>query len=138
MSSKGRWSGTITDGLSWANLDLTALTYQVPKRVYTIGQFSRFIRPGSTVLTFTSSDSGLLVTAVQPAAGKAVVVLINSTKSAKTANVMLQNLSSLSSSVVPYRTSATENQAPLSPIAVVGGTVTLSVPAQSIVTLVGN
>jgi glucuronoarabinoxylan endo-1,4-beta-xylanase len=43
-------------------------TIQVPKRLYVIGQFSRFIRPGSVVLSSTSSDSTLQVTAVRPRA----------------------------------------------------------------------
>ena len=40
-------------------------------------------------------------------------------------------------SVVPYRTSATENQAQLGPISVSGGAFTITVPTKSVVTVVG-
>jgi glucuronoarabinoxylan endo-1,4-beta-xylanase len=169
MDSRGRWNGSITDGLSWATeiskalstgnfsawlywwatgiynnngalifVDLAAQTYQVPKRIYTIGNFSRFIRPGSVVVGATSSDSALRVNAVRSATGGAIVVLLNSTKSTKVANVTLQNLGTVPSSVTPYRTSATENQAQLAAIAVSAGAFTITIPAQSIVTLDGN
>jgi glucuronoarabinoxylan endo-1,4-beta-xylanase len=169
MDSRGRWNGSITDGLSWATeiskalssgnfsawlywwatgiynnngalifVDLTAQSYQIPKRIYTIGNFSRFIRPGSVVVGATSSDSALRVNAVRSATGGAVIVLLNSTKSAKTANVSLQNLGTVPSSVTPYRTSASENQVQLAAIAVSGGSIPVTIPAQSIVTLVGN
>jgi glucuronoarabinoxylan endo-1,4-beta-xylanase len=166
---KGRYNGSISDGLSWGKeiakalntgnfsawfywwattiydnnggliaIDLSTLTYKVPKRVYVMGNFSRFIRPGAVVLTSMSSDSSLLVTAVRPDAGTVAIVLLNSTKQAKTATVSLQNLSNPPATVIPYRTSATEDQAPLSPIAVTGGGFAITVPANSVVTVVGN
>jgi len=169
MDGRGRYNGSITDGLAWGKeiaaalntghfsawfywwatsiyndngglifVNLSAATYQVPKRVYVLGHFSRFIRPGSVVLASTSTDANLGVTAVRPATGTAAVVLVNSTKSAKTANVSLQGLGTLPASVTPYRTSATENQAQLSPITLTGNTFTLTVPATSVVTVVGN
>jgi glucuronoarabinoxylan endo-1,4-beta-xylanase len=169
MDSRGRFTESITDALSWGTeiagalntgnfsawfywrattiyndngglifVDLTAHTYRIPKRVYAIGHFSRFMRPGSVVVSASSTDSGLKLAAVRSATGTAVVVLLNSTKTAKTTNIVLQNLATLPASVTPYRTSATENQLALSPIAVTGNTITMTVPAQSIVTVVGN
>jgi glucuronoarabinoxylan endo-1,4-beta-xylanase len=120
--------------LSYSN---TAWTYQVPKRAYAIGNFSRFIRPGSVMLGSSSSSSNLQVTAVSPTSGKVALVLTNKSKQPISSTVNLFNLASPPTSLTPYRTSATENQVQLSPISVSGGTFTITIPAQSIVTLVG-
>ncbi len=115
----------------------TTFTYQVPKRLYVIGNFSRFMRPGSIVLTTSTSNSNLEPTAVQPTSGSVAVVLTNKSKQNITTTVTFKGISTLPSSLTPYRTSSTENQAVLSPVPVSGGTVTITIPAQSVVTLVG-
>jgi hypothetical protein len=51
--------------------------------------------------------------------------------------VNLTNASSPPTSVTPYRTSATENQTPLTAIPVTGGSFTITIPATSIVTVIG-
>jgi glucuronoarabinoxylan endo-1,4-beta-xylanase len=115
----------------------SAFTYEIPKRTYVIGNFSRFIRPGSVVLTSSSTNSNLQVTAVRPASGSVTIVLTNTSKQSLSATVNLSGLSSPPSSVTPYRTSSTEDHVVLSAIPVTGGAFSVSVPAQSVVTLVG-
>jgi glucuronoarabinoxylan endo-1,4-beta-xylanase len=112
-------------------------TFQVPKRVYAMGNFSRFMRPGSVVLTTSSTNSNIQATAVRPTSGSVALVLTNQSKSSISVTVSLSNLSSPPSSVTPYRTSATENQAPLSTIPVTGGSFTITIPGSSIVTVIG-
>jgi glucuronoarabinoxylan endo-1,4-beta-xylanase len=112
-------------------------SFQVPKRLYVLGQFSRFIRPGSVVLASTSTDSTLQVTAVRPAAGSVAVVLANNGRSSHTVTVSLPGLTGPLASLTPYRTSATENQTQLGPVAVSAGAFTITVPAKTIMTLVG-
>jgi len=119
------------------NYSNTAWTFQIPKRVYGIGQFSRFIRPGSVLLTSTSSSSSLESTAAKPTSGTVALVLSNTSTSSITATVTLSNLSTPPSSVTPFRTSSTENQVPLSSIPVSGGTFTITIPASSVVTVIG-
>src|SRR5215212_8835472 len=92
--------------------DPTTDSFQVPKRLYVLGQFSRFIRPGSVVLGSTSTDSTLQVTAVRPANGSVAVVLANNGKTAHTVTVNLNGLAGAPASLTPHRTSAGENQAP--------------------------
>jgi glucuronoarabinoxylan endo-1,4-beta-xylanase len=117
--------------------DNTNWTYKVPKRVYAIGNFSRFMRPGSVVLTTSSTNANIQATAVRPTSGSVALVLTNQSKSSITVTVNLSNLANPPSSVTLYRTSSTENQAPLSAVPVTGGSLTITVPASSIVTLVG-
>ncbi len=111
--------------------------FQVPKRLYVVGQFSRFIRPNSVLLLSTSSDATLQVTAVRPASGALTVVLANTGKTSHTVTVNLSGLSNPPASVTPYRTSASENQAQLSALGVFSGAFTITVPAKSVVTVVG-
>ena len=117
--------------------DPTTDSFQVPKRLYVLGQFSRFIRPGSVVLASTSSDSTLQVTAVRPTGGNVTIVLANTGRNSHTVTINLNGLGSPPASVMPYRTSASENQAPLGAVPVSSGAVTITVPSKSVVTLVG-
>jgi glucuronoarabinoxylan endo-1,4-beta-xylanase len=112
-------------------------TYKIPKRVYVIGNFSRFIRPGSVVLTSSSTNSNIQATAVRPVSGSVALVLTNQSRQSVTVTVNLSNLASPPSTVTPYRTSSTENQAPLTAIPVSGGSFMITIPASSIVTVVG-
>lgn len=120
------------------NYSQSTWTFQIPKRVYTIGNFSRFIRPGSKLLTSTSSSSSLESTAALPTAGKVVLVLSNTGAGTQTVNVTLSNAASLPSTVIPYVTSSTQNQAQQTAIPVsINGTFTVTIAAHSVVTLVG-
>ncbi len=112
-------------------------TFQIPKRVYAIGNFSRFMRPGSVVLTTTSTNSNIQATAVRPTSGSVALVLTNTSTRSITLTVSLTNLANPPASVIPYRTSSSENQAVLGPISVVGGSFTITIPGNSIVTVVG-
>jgi glucuronoarabinoxylan endo-1,4-beta-xylanase len=163
----GRYNGSIDDGLTWSteiykalnggrfsawfywwvmtlqndnqgliNANASTDSFQVPKRLYVMGQFSRFIRPGSVMLVSTSSDASVQVTAVRPATGSVAVVLANTGKTSQTLTVSLTGTTS-PAMVTPYRTSATENQVQLTPIAVSAGSFTITVPSKSVVTVVG-
>ena len=132
------WVMTLNnDNQGLINADPTTDSFQVPKRLYVVGQFSRFIRPNSVLLSSTSSDSTLQVTAVRPASGAVAVVLANTGKTSHTVTVNLSGLTNPPTSVTPYRTSANENQAQLSALGVFSGAFTITVPAKSIVTVVG-
>lgn len=163
----GRYNGSIDDGLTWSteiykalnsgrfsawfywwvmtlqndnqgllNVNPATDSVVVPKRLYVVGQFSRFIRPGSVMLGSTSSDATLQVTAVRPPTGSVAVVLTNTGKTSHTVTVNLTGTTP-PSSVMPHRTSAGENQAQLSPINISAGAFTITVPAKSVVTVVG-
>jgi hypothetical protein len=88
-------------------------------------------------LASTSSDSTLQVTAVRPTGGNVTIVLANTGRNSHTVTINLNGLGSPPASVMPYRTSASENQAPLGAVPVSSGAVTITVPSKSVVTLVG-
>lgn len=109
---------------------------KVPKKVlWTLGQFSRFIRPGWVrVDADAAPTSSILLSAfTNPAGTEAAIVAVNMGTSADTLAIQLD--SKKFGTVTPYRTSATENMAKLPAIAGGTTTVTVTVPAQSITTL---
>lgn len=119
------------------NVDPATDSVQAPKRLYVMGQFSRFIRPGAVALASTSSDSTLQVTAVRPTSGSVTIVLANTGRSAHTVTVNLNGLSGVPATLTPHRTSASENQTQLAPVGVSSGAFTITVPSKSVVTVVG-
>jgi glucuronoarabinoxylan endo-1,4-beta-xylanase len=153
---------TITDGLRWANAIKDALvsrsepgwlywwlvdpnggaqgiipikadgTYTIPKRLYTMGQFSRFMREGDVRVDATSSNGNLAVVASKNAAGTASILVINNSTGAITSTV-----SGLSASTLEvYRTSSTENLTKLSNISTVSNSASVTFAAKSVTTLV--
>lgn len=120
------------------NYNNTTFTYQIPKRVYVIGNFSRFIRPGSKLVSSISSSSALESTAALPTTGKLALVLSNTSSGSMTVTVTLQNAGTLPSTVTPYLTTSTQNQAPQTAVPVsINGTFTVTIPSHSVMTLVG-
>ena len=109
----------------------------IPKRVYAMGNFSRFMRPGSTLLTSTSTSTSLESTAALPTTGKLALVLSNTSSGSITVTVNLTNSSSPPTSVTPFTTSATQNQAQGSAISLTNGTFTITVPSHVVITVIG-
>ncbi len=144
---------TITQGNSWSywwgacykthngegliQMNMSAKTYTVAKRLYTIGQYARFIRPGWQRFSATASPvSGVYVTAYKdPATGEFAVVAINNGSSNQSVSFNLKGFSA--SAVKPYTTSASQNLAEGSSIAVSGSSFTGDLPAKSVTTFVG-
>ena len=132
------WAMNYTnDNQGLLNYNNSTWTYQIPKRLYVFGQFSRWMRPGSVLLTSTSSSSSLESTAALPVSGNIALVLSNTSTSSITVTVTLQNATTLPTSVTPYVTSSTQNQQQLSPITVTNGSFTVTVPAHAVETFVG-
>lgn len=152
---------TITDGIRWANAIKAALvsrnepgwlywwildansgpqglaiiksgTISFPKRLYAMGQFSRFMREGDVRINATSTNSNLAVVATKNSSEKASILVINNS-----ATDLSSSINGLSTTVLQaYRTSATESLTKLPDIHVVNNTVNITFPAQSITTLI--
>jgi hypothetical protein len=114
-----------------------AKNYKVAKRLYTIGQFARFIRPEWQRISATDSPaSGVNVTAYKdPATGNFAIVAMNNGSSNQSITYNLKGFSA--SSVIPYTTSATQNIEAGSEIALSGSSFTANIASKSIVTFVG-
>ncbi|MFI5593749.1 glycoside hydrolase [Amycolatopsis sp. NPDC051758] len=103
------------------------------KRFYTLGQYSKFVRPGSVRHPVTGAPSGVQVTATF-LGGNWTLVVNNLNKSAQAVSVQLPSGGVTASGA--YRTSASENLVAVGLPTVSGATASLNLPAQSITTYV--
>jgi glucuronoarabinoxylan endo-1,4-beta-xylanase len=107
------------------------------KRLYTMGNFSKFVRPGFVMVGASGAPSGVSATAYKnPGTGAFVIVAINQNGSDTPLNVALNGMSA--SSVTPWITSASLNLVQQAALAVSGGSFTATLPAQSVTSFVGT
>jgi uncharacterized protein (TIGR03437 family) len=111
-------------------------TIQFNKRLYTLGNFSRFVRPGAVrVAADYNPATGIYVAAFQSGADFVVVAINSNTQD--TAQSFTAN-GFAGSAMTPYRTSASENLAKLDDISVSSGQFTATLVAKSVTTFVGQ
>ena len=108
------------------------------KRLWVMGNFSRFVRPGfKRVSTSGTLPSGVLVTAyTNEADGTVAIVAINSGSSA--ANVSLFITGAAPCSMTPYVTSSSDSLAAKAEISVSASRFTAQLASQSVTTFVGK
>lgn len=167
VSGTGKYDGSISDALQWAqsihefltagvnawmywqlycgpqyfnhdnNMCLTDAKDHWAKRAFAMGQYSKFVRPGWKRVDVTN-NGGLLVTAFKGPANKFAVVVINKSWWP----VWKQSFSSDGGlrwfSVTPWLTSRSSSLAPQRPLAISNGEIRYTLPARSIVTFVGE
>ena len=108
------------------------------KRLFTFGQYSRFVRPNNYRIDATSSQSSVLVSAYKDtnSAGFAIVVVNTNPSTDVFQTFNLTNFTA--AAVTPWITSASQSLAPLPSVTVTNGSFTYDVPAMSVVTFVGQ
>jgi len=113
-------------------------TTNTPKRLYTVGNFSKFVRPGfSYVGTTGSPPSNVLISAYANPYGQPVIVAINGGSSLATVTVHLSGGADISA-VTPYLTSADANLEAQPDLAVSYGELTATLDGQTVTTFVGH
>ncbi|HMP84137.1 MAG TPA: glycoside hydrolase, partial [Verrucomicrobiota bacterium] len=123
--------GTSNEGLCDTN-DVPA------KRMYTLGHFSRFVRPGFHRIVVTNATGPVLVSAYKNLTnGSFAVVCVNESTTNVTQTFNMQGVI-VGPAVVPWLTSASESLSPQTPIDVGGSQFVGTVPARSVVTFVGQ
>ena len=101
-------------------------TLYLSKRFYVLGQYSRYVRPGSVRYGISGAPSGVQAMAFW-SGGKWTVVATNTNTSATGFSLNL-NSGSLGASGA-YQTSASENLASVAAPGISGSTITASLPA---------
>jgi len=111
----------------------------VAKRAYVLAQYSKFVRPGYFRIDATHKpQTGVSVSAYQQTSNNALVIIAtNYTSSAVSQTFTLTNAPTFTT-LTPYITSASQSLATVSNVTVSSNSFTYSLPAQSIVTFVGN
>lgn len=124
-------SGNGNEGL----LDTSAA---VTKRLFTIGQFSRFVRPNFYRIDATSSQPSALISAYKDSTSPAFAIVAINTIAATNIIETITMTNFSATSVTPWITSATLSLAPQAAINVTNGTFTYTLPEMSVVTFVGQ
>ena len=107
------------------------------KRLWALGNFSKFVRPGFVVVGTTGAPSGVSVTAYSNATtGGMVIVAINQNGSDTPLTFTLNGLTV--SSVTPWTTSSSFDLAQQSSLPVSFGSFTATLPASSVTSFVGT
>jgi glucuronoarabinoxylan endo-1,4-beta-xylanase len=110
----------------------------VTKRLFTFGQYSRFVRPNYYRINATSSQVSSLISAYKDSASTAFAIVVVNTNVA-TGVIQTFNLANFTAgSVTPWITSISQSLAPQTPVTVTNGSFTYLVPAMSVVTFVGQ
>ena len=133
------WAVTFPNsGQGMVHLDSKTKTYTVDKRLYTMGNYSRFVRPGYfRVNTNLELSSGVLVSAYKSEPdNKLVVVVINENVNSRQLELNLAGVSA--ASAAPWRTSETENLVNLPELRIADNTLRATLARSSVTTFVVN
>ena len=108
------------------------------KRLFTFGQYSRFVRPGFYRIDATSSQPSALISAYRATNSTAFAIVVVNTNAATDLIETFHLTNFTAASVTPWITSATLSLAPQTPVNVTNASFTYEVPAMSVVTFVGQ
>lgn len=128
--------GTCNDVWGLACGDLSATSNQqvsYPARYWVMGNYSKYVRPGAIMIG--NSDTSTFA-AYDPGRSTLTLVTTNPTASTESYTYDLSRFGATGASATAYQTSASEQLAQLSPVPVSGGSLSTTLPAQSVTTLV--
>ena len=109
------------------------------KRCYTLGNYSKFVRPGYTRVDLTGAvPTDVLLSAYTGDDGTVVVVAINKGSAAVTVPITIAGGTTTPATMTPNVTSATDNLAAKTAVAVTGGTFTAKLDSMTVTTFVGK
>jgi glucuronoarabinoxylan endo-1,4-beta-xylanase len=123
-------TGTASNGLMMKG--------HICQRGYVMGNYSRFVRPGSYRITATDAPTaGISVTAYRnDSSGTLAIVAFNETSAAVTQKFVLNGVTV--PSVVPWETSDAVKLTARDPVTVSGGGFSWPIPGMSVITFVGK
>ena len=113
-------------------------SYIVYPRLWVVGNFSRFVRPGWFRIEATAKPAeGVLVTAYKDKkTGAFAVVAINKTDADQALSLAIDGAKA--AAATPYRTSAKENLQQLDEVKFAGGKLPVTLAPKSVTTFVGK
>ncbi|MEI9938653.1 MAG: glycoside hydrolase family 30 beta sandwich domain-containing protein [Pseudomonadota bacterium] len=108
------------------------------KRYYTLGNYSKFVRPGYVMVDVTgNTNTDVLLSAFKGTDGTVVVVAINKGAAAATIPITISG-GTAPTMMTPNVTSATDNLKAGTAVAVTGGVLMAALPSQTVTTFVGK
>ena len=162
VSTFDAFDGGISNGLYWANQIHSFMTvaqanawnfwWLIPyatdneslvdtngipaKRMYTLGQYSRFVRPGYYRIGVANNGNTFISAYKDPNSGGFAIVAINNNNSDFVQTFTLNGFNA--TNVTPWITSGSLSLAPEPAVAVANATFVYTLPAMSVVTFVGQ
>ncbi|HOU91121.1 MAG TPA: glycoside hydrolase family 30 beta sandwich domain-containing protein, partial [Polyangiaceae bacterium] len=110
----------------------------IAKRYFTLGNYSKFVRPGFVAVEVTGPvPANVLLSAYKSDAGAVVVVAINKGSSAVDVPITIAG-GTAPTSMTPWVTSAQDNLVSKAAVTVTGGVFTASLPATSVTSFVSG
>jgi glucuronoarabinoxylan endo-1,4-beta-xylanase len=125
----------LISGNSTSNQGLMDTNAVPAKRMYTLGNFSRFVRPGFHRIGTTNTGTSLISAYRNVTNGAFAVVAINAATNAVTQSFRMDGFSA--NSVTPWITSESFSLSNQAPVPVTNFVFTYSLPARSVVSFVG-
>jgi len=108
------------------------------KRYYTLGNYSKFVRPGYVAVEVVgNSNADVLLSAFKGTDGTVVVVAVNKGAAAATVPITITG-GTAPAMMTPTVTSATENLKDGTAVPVTGGVLMASLPSKTVTTFVGK
>ncbi|REE89063.1 galactan endo-1,6-beta-galactosidase [Paenibacillus taihuensis] len=134
------WQVVETAGSGWGMLETDLnnpsgdrSVYSVTRKYYTMGQWSKYIRPGYKMLDINNGDS---IAAYDSVGKKLIIVGMNDSASSNTITYDLSQFATVSGTLTGTRTSSTENNAALSGLTLSNKQFSVTLPAGSVSTFV--
>ena len=129
FSWTGAWSHTDNEDL----IRLTSPTsYQVSSRLWVMGNYSRYVRPGAVRVGTNSGDSNMLVTAFKNTDGSYALVVDNHESTPIPTTISIPALSN--GTATPYVTNDSEGMAQQTPISVSNSKFNVTMPPNATIT----
>ncbi len=108
------------------------------KRLFTFGQYSRFVRPDFYRIDATSSQASAWISAYKDSASTAFAIVVINTNAATDVIETFSLTNFTAASMTPWITSGTLSLAPQPTVNLTNSTFTYTVPAMSVVTFAGQ
>ncbi|HYQ01889.1 MAG TPA: glycoside hydrolase family 30 beta sandwich domain-containing protein [Polyangiaceae bacterium] len=109
------------------------------KRCYTLGNYSKFVRPGYTRVDITGAvPSDILLSAYTGEDGTVVIVAINKGSAAVSVPITIAGGTAVPATLTPNVTSANDNLTAKPGVTVTGGTFTAALDGMTVTTFVGK
>lgn len=123
-----------TGGMIQMSDALGANSFVITKRLYALGHFARFVRPGAHQVPMTTNNPNLNVTAFVNEDGSKVINVVNNDTASDTLNLTL-DAATASSVPTSYFTDEDDTIAPTNAAVVSGSTLTATLAPRSLTTI---
>jgi len=134
------WWGSTTPSENGDNEGLILIngsTVTAAGRLWALGQFSRFVRPGAVRIGASTSDGNLTLDAFKNTDGTTSIVVLNTGSSSDAVSYSLSGTGTANgATVTPYLTNSSNNIAAQATTTVSGGSFSGTIPARSLETYV--